>query len=136
MNVRSMRIAAALTMAVAFAASAATPQQRGEYRAALKAAAAGYNGAIRACPAKRGSERSICVAEAKAARKHDELDAKAKFVDTPQARVDARVGEAKADYALARAKCGAKGDAERRDCIGAARAVEQEAIAQAMRTRR
>ncbi len=103
MNVRSTRIAAALTMAVAFAASAATPQQRAEYRAALKAAAAGYNGAIKACRSSSGSERSICVAEAKAARKHEELDAKAKFVDTPQARVDARVGEAKADYALARA---------------------------------
>jgi hypothetical protein len=135
MQVAWMRVAAAVAaFVVAPAALGATAQERVEYRAALSRASDDYNAAMKKCRAASGDARTLCRAEAKRDLRRAEAEAQARYRDTPRARLDARVAEANADYAVAKVKCRTNktGD-ERRACIKSARAVQQDAIAEAMR---
>src|SRR4051812_4783730 len=73
-------------------------------RTAVNKAATDYKTAKAQCDAQKGTAKTICVDEAKAARAHAEADAMAQDTTlTTRARTKALVAAADADYALARA---------------------------------
>lgn len=128
--------AACIAMAGAllvYGGMAAAAQSESELRASLRSATATYNGARVHCRTLSGQEKRVCIAEAKAALSRANAQAEATYRNTARARLDAHVAEANADYAVARAKCGAQSGAARRACIKAAKAEQTEAITKAMR---
>lgn len=96
-------------------ASASQPKAEGHaaQTAAFKQADADYKQARAKCNELKGNEKDVCVAEARAARTRARTDAEVAANDTSSARRKAYVEMADAQYAVAKAKCGAeKGDAK------------------------
>jgi hypothetical protein len=122
---------AALALVAATSAGGAT--SRDEYRAVLKRIAADHREARALCRKLSGQARRECFAEAEADMKKATAAADADHRDSPLARKDAKIAAANADYALARVKCGAKSDEERRECIKSAKAIQADAVADAVK---
>jgi hypothetical protein len=123
---------AAATLAWGTWAGAATPAERQAYRAALARAASDFQASHAPCRALKGNDRAVCNTEARAARVRAEEVAEAEYRNTPQARLDAAISSAKADYLVAKAKCGGQSGAERSACLRAARAVQGQAVSEAV----
>lgn len=107
------------------------PQSAEEYKAAVTRADADYRVARERCNTAAGTSKAICVAEAKAAEKRAKADAVVAHKNTDQARYDARVEYAEADYMVAKERCREQGGNARDICMEEARAAEVKAKADA-----
>ncbi|MFC5473823.1 hypothetical protein [Paraherbaspirillum soli] len=121
----------AATLGFASTAPAATPEAKATYKAAEDSAAADYKIARAKCDSLTGNPKDVCIEEAKAAEKRSNAEAEAQFKHTLKARTSARIAMAEADYAVAKAKCGAMVGNDKDVCIKEAKAVETKAIADA-----
>ena len=83
-----------------------------------------------------GNPKDVCIAEAKAAEKKAKANAEAPYKNTDTARRNARIAAAKADYDVAKAKCGDKTGNDKDVCIKEAKAAETKAIADAKATQK
>jgi len=123
---------AAVTLAVAAAATAKTTNEsRATYNATLDKASASYKMAREQCNSLNGNGKDVCVAEAKAAEKRAKADAKAQYKHTPKAQTNALIATAEADYAVAKAKCGAKAGNDMSVCVEQAKAAQTKAVSEA-----
>jgi len=118
-----------------FAAAPATAGQDMAYRDAAQKVAADYKAASAACDAKRGNDKDICMAEAKAARARGESQAIAKYEHGEPARAHAREKLADAEYDLAKEQCDAKNGADKDGCMNNAKSVHTAALADAKASR-
>jgi hypothetical protein len=107
-----------------------------EYSATKDRATAEYNAAKAQCDRLAGNPKDVCIAEAKAEEIKTKAEAEAKYLNTDKARRDARIDAAKADYEVAKAKCGAKAGNDKDVCIKEAQAAETRAIADTKATQK
>jgi hypothetical protein len=119
------------TLTVATAATAKTSETRANYNATVDRASANYKMARDKCDSLSGNGKDVCVEEAKAVEKRAKADAKAQYEHTRKARTDARIAAADADYAVAKAKCGAKAGNDMNVCVEEAKAAQTKAVAEA-----
>jgi hypothetical protein len=122
---------ACAAIAAANHAVAAPDEGMQQYRESLAGARATYESDLAQCKQMRGEERDLCTVEAKAAHKKANAEAIAHHRNTPEARVDARIAAADADYDVARARCKAQRGNERDVCMQRARAERVAATADA-----
>ena len=120
-------------LASASTAGAATPAERQAYRQALERAASDYQAARAPCRTLAGNAKSVCYEEARAARVRAESLAESTFRNSARARADAEIAIAKADYAVAKKKCGASTGGDRSTCLRAAREVQGRTVSEALR---
>src|SRR6476661_9962953 len=137
MEERMKRIAISILLAwsaIACASEAmgATDEAMQQYRESLAGARATYESDLAQCRQMQGAARALCTVEAKAAHKKADAEASAHHRNTPEARVDARIAAADADYDVALARCKAKRGNERDVCIQQAKADRTAATADAM----
>ncbi|MGI4937409.1 MAG: hypothetical protein ACRYF5_11790, partial [Janthinobacterium lividum] len=90
---------------VSFQAAATDSAMKKDYDAANDRASADYQAARKACDGQGGNRKAICIEEAKAQQVRVKSDARAAYIDTPKARVNARKAVADADFDVAREKC-------------------------------
>lgn len=128
--VRSILMVAA-SLSFATASIAATSEAKAAYNAAKDAASADYKLARAKCDALADNPKEVCVAEAKAARVHAKSEAYAQYKNTLRARTNARKDMAKADYSVAKAKCGSLIGNDKDVCMKEAKAAKIAAIADA-----
>ena len=120
------------TLAVATAATAKTTSEtRATYNATLDKASADYKLARDKCNSLSGNGKDVCVAEAKGVEKRAKADAKAQYKHTSKAQTNALIAAADADYAVAKAKCGAKAGNDMSVCVEEAKAAQTKAVAEA-----
>ena len=131
MNRYMLGIVAVTALASTGAWAQAAPQSAEEYKAAVARADADYSVARERCNTSAGTTKAICVAEAKAAEKRAKADAMVAYKNTDQARNDARVEYAEADYMVAKERCREQGGNARDICMEEARAAETKAKADA-----
>jgi osmotically-inducible protein OsmY len=124
-------LATAAGASFAAAPTAALNHDPATYRNATQKAAADYKTAIAKCDAMNGNDKDVCTAEAKLARTRAESDALSKYANTAASREKARTNLAEAEYALAKARCGAKSGADKDDCMNNAKSVHTAALADA-----
>jgi len=101
------------------------------YRAATQKAAAEYKAATAKCGSMNGSDKDVCMAEARLARTRTEADALSKYNTSATSKAKARNNLADAEYDLAKAKCGARSGADKDDCMNNAKSVHTAAVADA-----
>jgi hypothetical protein len=118
-------------MIVAQFALAAPIQTRTDYSAAVDRASAVYKDARAKCDALKDNQKEVCVAEAKAVEKRAKAEAEVNYKGTVNARTNARIAYAEADYMVANAKCNAKTGNEKKVCVMEAKAKQTKAIAEA-----
>lgn len=121
----------AASLTLASASFAATGEAKAEYNAARDAASAEYKLAHARCETLKGNPEEVCEAEAKAVRTRAQGEAMARYKNTLKAHTDARVDIAKADYEVAKAKCGSLTGNPKDVCITEAKANKATAIADA-----
>ena len=126
-------MAAVLAVCAASPAAAATPAERKVYKDALARAVSDFQAARAPCRALAGTPKAVCYEEARAGRVRAESLAEAEYRNTPRARADAEIAIAKADYAVAKKKCGAAPD--RSACLRTAREVQGKAVTEALNKR-
>ena len=119
------------TLTVATAATAKTSAAHATYNATVDKASADYKVARAQCDSLSGNGKDVCVEEAKAVEKRAKADAKAQYKHTRKARTDARIAAADADYAVAKAKCGAKSGNDMNVCVEQAKAAQTKAVTEA-----
>jgi hypothetical protein len=117
------------TLIVATAATAMTSATRATYNATVDRASANYKMARDKCDSLIGNDKNVCVEEAKAVEKRAKADAKAHYKHTRKAQTDAHIAAAHADYAVAKAKCGAKAGNDMNVCVEEAKAAQTKAVA-------
>jgi hypothetical protein len=116
------------TLSVATAATAMTHESRATYNATVDRASADYKLARDKCDSLSGNDKNVCVEEAKAVEKRAKADAKAQYKHTRKAHTDALIAAADADYAVAKAKCGAKSGNDMNVCNEEAKAAKTKAV--------
>ncbi|TFW33493.1 BON domain-containing protein [Massilia horti] len=123
----------AATAGASFAAAptAALNHDPATYRNLAQKAEADYKAAVAKCNSMSGHDKSVCTAEAKAARAHAEADALAKYNSTPAGRQKSLTRVAEADYAAAKARCEGKNAAEKDECLNNAKSARDTALADA-----
>lgn len=128
-----MLMAPALVLSALCGAGSAVAQtaDSAAYRSATDQIASDYKNATAQCHASQGNAHKVCIEQAKADRAHAQSDAVAQYKNTPQELSQARANVAKADYALASAKCADATGPARSSCLSAARDAEQAALADA-----
>ena len=119
------------TLTVATAATAMTSETRAHYNATVDRASADYKIARDKCNSLSGNAKNVCVEEARAAEKRAKADAKAQYKHTSKAQTNALIAAADGDYAVAKAKCGAKTGNDMNVCVEEAKAARAKAIAEA-----
>lgn len=122
-------LATAASSSFAFAPTAALNHDPATYRNVSQKANADYKAATAKCSRLSGNEEDICTAEAKAVRAHAEADAIAQYNNSDKGRAASRTKVADADYALAKAKCGAMNGAEKDSCMETAKSMHATALA-------
>jgi hypothetical protein len=132
-GIKSALLAGVLAVCAASPAAAATPAERKVYKDALVRAASDFQAARVPCRALAGNPKAVCYEEARAGRVRAESLAEATYRNSPRARADAEIAIAKADYAVAKKKCGAAPD--RSACLHAAREVQGKAVTEALNKR-
>jgi hypothetical protein len=85
--------------------SIAAPISKDAYDISVKNAEAQYKLDKDACSAQTGNAKDICLAEATGKEKVAKADAEAAYKNTANAREDARVTRAEANYNVAKEKC-------------------------------
>jgi hyperosmotically inducible protein len=101
------------------------------YRNVSQKGEADYKAAVAKCEGTRGNDKDVCMAEAKVVRTRTEVDALARYNNSPRGREKMRTEMADAEYDLAKARCGAKSGAEKDDCVNNAKSVHTAALAEA-----
>lgn len=130
-NIFTTLLISAAGLAFATASSAASNEAKATYKSAKDKASNEYKMAHQKCDAMSGNSKEVCVEEAKSVRIHTDVEAEAQYKNTAKARINARIDMAKADYSVAKAKCGSKTGNDKDVCIKEAKAVEAAAIADA-----
>jgi hypothetical protein len=87
--------------------------------------------ALGRCRAVEGQARELCRAQARADERVKKADLAARYLGTHAAAEEAKAARVRADYDLARARCGSASDDERGDCLTAARTDKVRANAEA-----
>ncbi len=105
-----------------------TTQTSTEYKGAQARADQDYMLALRKCEALTGDAKSLCQVEAKAAEMRAVAEAKAKYVATTDAVIQAQKDKVAADHIVAREKCNSFGGDAKRACIAEAKTVRDGAI--------
>jgi osmotically-inducible protein OsmY len=124
-------LATAAGATFAAAPTAALNHDPATYRNVTQKAASEYKAATAKCDAKKGNDKDVCMAEAKAARTRTESNAVAKYNNSEQGRASARSKVAEADYDVAKVKCDAKSGADKDSCLDNAKSVRTAALADA-----
>lgn len=107
---------------------AASNDAKAAYYAAADKAAADYRDAHAACEALDMSMQSVCIEEAKLVQTRAKMNAEAHYKNTAQARQQANMAIANAEFAVAKARCETTQDNERNVCIKQAEATRIAAI--------
>jgi hypothetical protein len=120
-----------VALGFATVAPAATNDAKAAYTAAKDSAAASYKTERAKCDAMKENPKDVCIAEAKAAEKRSKAEAEAQYKNTPKAHMNARIAAADADYAVAKAKCGAQTGNAKDVCVKEAKAMQTKAVVDA-----
>jgi hyperosmotically inducible protein len=124
-------LATAAGATFAAAPTAALNHDPATYRNVTQKAASEYKAATAKCDVKKGNDKDVCMAEAKAERARTESNAVAKYNNSEQGRASARNKVAEADYEVAKVKCDAKSGADKDSCLDNAKSVRTAALADA-----
>lgn len=127
----SCELLCAMVIGLSLPTIAIAATSKADYTAAKDRAEADHKVARAKCDALSGNAKDVCVAEAQGAEKKAKADAEAAYKDTDKARRDARIDAADADYAVAKARCGAKAGHDNDVCVQEAKAAETKAKADA-----
>ena len=109
----------------------ATLMSRGDFAQGKKAIEAETRLAYASCRNETGSARDVCKAEVRAAERVKIADLQARYHGTVAAAEDARLARAKAQFEVARARCGVQSGEARVDCLRSAREDRTRALEQA-----
>lgn len=139
MNGTSLVVASSLAVVMSAAAwgiSAAvdmpsTLMSPADYKVAKRAIEGESRLAYAKCRLHRESPREVCRAEARAAERVKVADLDARYYGTISAAEEARLTRLRAGYELARARCGAKDEVLRPECMRTARDENARALANA-----
>lgn len=124
-------LATAAGASFAAAPTAALNHDPQTYRNLTQKAESEYRTAAAKCDARSGSDKDVCMAEARLARTRTEADALSKYNNTAAGRARTRTNVADAEYDLAKAKCDAKSGADKDSCMDNAKSVHTAALADA-----
>jgi hypothetical protein len=122
---------AAAGLAFAGVAGAAGTMSRDAYNAEKDRIEAAYKQDKKACDSMSGNAKDVCVEQAKAKEKIAKADAEASYKGTEDARHDARIARAEANYAVAKEKCDDLSGNQKDVCVKEAKAAEVKAKADA-----
>jgi hypothetical protein len=127
-------IGALMVSATAFGIGAAVDSPRSlmspvDYGAAKKAIESDERLAISRCRELDGREKDVCKAEARANERIRKAELEADYRGTAAAAADAKLVRAKAQYELAKAKCGGEHGEGKLSCLRSARADKAKALA-------
>jgi len=122
--------------AAAFGISSAmdTPRtlmSRADYSVAKKAIEGETRVSLGRCRDVEGTAREICKAEVRAEERVKKADLDARYHGTVSAAADARLARAKAQYDVAKAKCGSYASEQKSECLKSARAEKARALTDA-----
>jgi hypothetical protein len=112
-------------------AAGAAPISKDEYKAANARIEATYKADKDACAGLTGNAKDVCIEKARAKEKVAKADNEAAYKNTRQARYDAQVARAEADYAVAKEKCDDLSGDRKDACVKEAQAAEAKAKADA-----
>jgi hypothetical protein len=129
-------IGALMVSATAFGISAAVDSPRSlmspvDYGAAKKAIESDTHQALGKCRVLDGREKDVCKAEARAHERIRKADLEADYRGTVAAATDAKLVRAKAQFDVAKAKCGAERGEGKLSCLRSARSDKDRALAEA-----
>jgi hypothetical protein len=117
---------------IAFLGTAgAAPISRDAYNAQKDRIEAAYKHEREACDSMTGNAKDVCVEQAKANQKIAKAENEAAYKDTEDARHDARVARAEANYEVAKEKCDDLSGNRKDVCVKEAKAAEVKAKADA-----
>ena len=102
-----------------------------DFGAAKKAIEAETHAALTKCRDLESQARDLCKAEAKADDRIRKADLEAQYRGTVAAAADAKLARAKAQFDVARAKCGDQHAEDKISCMRQARAEKAKALANA-----
>ena len=124
---------ALLVSATAYGISAAVDSPRTlmspvDYSVAKKVIESDVHSAASKCRDLDGQQRDICKAEARADEIVRKADLEAQYRGTVAAGAEARLARAKAQYEVAKARCGDQRSADRVSCLRNARADKARAL--------
>lgn len=106
-----------------------TLMSKSDYQDGRKSIEATTRAALARCREREAGAKDICKAEVRAQETVTKADLQARYRGTVAAATEARVARVKANYEVAKARCGVhKGD-ERIECIRAARADQGKSFA-------
>src|SRR3970040_561821 len=126
--------ATAIAVAIGFTFSVGAMAQnmsKNDYKAGMDSIAAEYKSNKTSCESLSGNANDICMAEVKGKEKVAKAELEARNKNTNQARYDALVTKAEADYSVAREKCDDQAGNVKDVCLKKARAAEIAAKADA-----
>jgi len=132
--IRINQIAMAIAACAALTCSSAFAMTKAEYNAAKDRADADYKAAEGQCASLAGNPKDVCKAEAKAAQSKAKAAAEADYKNTDDARRDASIAAADADYDVAKQRCDAKTGNEKDVCVKEAKAAQTRLVADAKAT--
>jgi hypothetical protein len=126
-------IATLMVSATAFGISAAVDSPRSlmspvDYGAAKKAIEGDERAAISRCRDLDGREKDLCKAEARANERIRKAELEADYRGTVAAAADAKLARAKAQFEIAKVKCGAERGEGKLSCLRSARADKSKAL--------
>jgi hypothetical protein len=108
-----------------------TLMSRGDYAVAKKTIDSETRVSLGRCRDIESVARDVCKAEVRAEERVKKADLDARYHGTVSAAADARLARAKAQYDVARAKCGEFAMDRRAECLQSARAEKQRALSDA-----
>lgn len=129
-------IGALMVSATAFGISAAVDSPRSlmspvDYGAAKKAIESDAHSALSKCRELDGREKDLCKAEARAHERIRKADLEADYRGTVAAATDAKLVRAKAQFDVAKVKCGGEHGEGKLSCLRSARSEKDRALADA-----
>lgn len=129
-------VGALAVSATAFGISTAVDSPRSlmspvDYGQAKKAIESDARAAVARCREHDGQAKDVCKAEVRAEERVRKADLEAQYRGTVAAAAEARLARAKAQYEIARAKCGDQRAEERNSCLRSARADKAKAFSEA-----
>jgi hypothetical protein len=123
-------IAAAIVLTFSVGAMAQT-MSKNDYKTSMDSIATEYKSDKTICESLAGNANDICMAEAKGKEKVAKADLEARNKNTNQARFEALVAKAEADYSVAKEKCDDQAGNAKDVCMKEAKAAETAAKADA-----
>ena len=132
----STLIGALLVSAAAFGIGSAVESPRSlmspiDYGEAKRVIEADSRQAIGKCRDEDAPARDVCKAQARAEERVRKADLEARYRGTVAAAAEAKLARAKAQYEIARAKCGNERGEDKLSCLRSARADKAKALTEA-----